>query len=259
MKKETTGSSKKSNKLEKVIIPLLIVLVSLLSYSVGVLNGKKLSDREYSMKATENGSAHAANDEHAQEGDELSDEDINQIASAAIEGADKNSGAHGDAAVHDEEANEKSNSAMAEKHVDTPATEPAGAEHGANPVIAKGGTAVPSTLAKHDKTSSEHASSAAKISEEERSPSSIHKKPMSMLEYTVQVASYPEFKDAEKMAVDLHKKGYPAFVFKAQIKGQTWHRVSIGGYRTKKEAMNMQGEMVKQGIVKDAVVQKIKR
>jgi cell division protein FtsN len=257
MKKETTGSSKKSNKLEKVIIPLLIVLVSLLSYSVGVLNGKKLSDREYSMKATENNSSHASNDEHAQESDELSDEDINHIANAAIEGAEKNSGAHGDAAAHDEESHEKPTVAAAEKHVDTPATEPAGAEHGANPVIAKSG-GVPSTLAKHDKASSEHSSS-VKVVEEERSPSSVHKKPISLLEYTVQVASYPEFKDAEKMAADLHKKGYPAFIFKAEIKGQTWHRVSIGGYRTKKEAMNMQGEMVKQGIVKDAVVQKIKR
>jgi cell division septation protein DedD len=255
MKKETTGSSKKSSRLEKVIIPLLIVLVSLLSYSVGVLNGKKLSDREYSMKATEAASSHASNDEAAKDEEEMSDEDINQIASAAIEGAEKNSGKTV-AGAHEV--------AVKEKNDEAPATQPAGAAHGKLP-IAKDAVVAP-VMAKKDAgheavKPAVVAKSVAPVAakEEERAPSSVNKKPSSMLEYTVQVASYPEFKDAEKVAIDLQKKGYPAFIFKTDIKGLTYHRVSIGGYHTKKEAMTMQSDMIKNGIVKDAFVQKIAR
>ena len=39
--------------------------------------------------------------------------------------------------------------------------------------------------------------------------------------------------------------------------GTDWYRVSIGSFRTKKEAMQYQNDLKKQGVVKDSVVQKL--
>lgn len=253
MKKENTGSTKKAGRLEKVLVPLLIVLVSLLSYSVGILSGKRLSDREYAMKGGElkHESSHEAGaEEHAAaDDDEMTDEEINNVANAAMENAENPSAT--------------SNGAVAAQSPNS-ITQPGTSAHGAAPIPAN--TAAPSlakneAAAGHAPASVAHAAVAKKsaVKEEDRAPSSINKKASDTLQYTVQVASYSDFKDAEAMAIALHKKGYPAFSFKVDIKGQTWHRVSIGGYKTKKEAETLQSELVKQGVVKDSYVQKLTR
>ena len=233
MKKENTGSTKKAGRLEKVLVPLLIVLVSLLSFSVGILSGKRLSDREYAMKGGDQkheASHEAGHSEVAAHGeDEMSDEEINKVANEAMESAEV---------------------AKTEN-----VTEPGTATHGAAPIVAQSAVPVAAPVMAKNATVPKAAVTAH---EEERAPSSV-KKPADSLQYTVQVASYSDFKDAEQMAVALHKKGYPAFSFKVDIKGQTWHRVSIGGYKTKKEALDLQSELVKQGVVKDSYVQRLSR
>ena len=222
MTQDASEGPKKEGRLEKVIVTLLVVLVSLLSYSVGVMSGKKLSDREYAMKNSETKSM-AASEEQAGEEPEMTEEEINQAAGAAIENA--------------ETSKKELNASVGEA-----AAQPVAA-HGKSPVEDATKIEAPKVqLTKNLKSEGAVASSTegrvdARGDErtEERTPSSIKKTvapapaAMPTLQYTVQVASYPDLKDAENLAVSLVKKGYPAFPFTVEVNGQTWHRVSIGG------------------------------
>ena len=73
----------------------------------------------------------------------------------------------------------------------------------------------------------------------------------------MQVAAYPNPKDAEAMSATLIKKGLPAFPVKVMLNGAEWYKVSVGSFKNRKEAMDYQAELKKQGVVKDAFVQKI--
>jgi cell division protein FtsN len=41
------------------------------------------------------------------------------------------------------------------------------------------------------------------------------------------------------------------------VNGAEWYKVSVGSFKNRKEAMDYQTELKKQGLVKDAFVQKI--
>lgn len=251
MSKDKTGKpGKKEGRLEKVIVTLLVILVSLLSFSVGVISGKNLSDQDYALKAEQKySSALAENGEAKEEGhDEMTDEEVNHIASAAIEGAEKNSGPEEVAKTDEHKAGE--HKAEAHQAVDAKSQQAvAAAAHGNSPVVnAKEGAVAPvsNIMAKTDAT------------DEERTPSSVHKN-TAPPQYTVQVAAYQNLKDAQAMSADLIKKGLPAFPFKVDLKGQTWYRVSVGSFKTRKEAQDYQSNITKNGAVKTSVVQKIAR
>ncbi|MBY0385548.1 SPOR domain-containing protein [bacterium] len=221
-------ASKKDSRLEKVVVFLLVVLISLLSFSVGVISGKGLSDKEYALKTIDQKNSHALTDDTADapaEGD-LSEEEIQQLANAAIQAAEKN----GDAKVVADDASEAAEIAELEKKAG-----------GKTTTAAK--TAEPAAVASEKK-------------EEERFPTSV-KKGSIQAEYTVQVAAYPNPKDAEAMSATLLKKGLPAFPIKVMVNGAEWYKVSVGSFKNRKEAMDYQAELKKQGLVKDAFVQKI--
>ncbi|MCB9071983.1 MAG: SPOR domain-containing protein [Bdellovibrionaceae bacterium] len=230
-KPEQVGKGKKENRLEKVIVFMLVVLISLLSFSVGVISGKGLSDKKYAMKSIDQTYSHALNEnDFKDEGDgELSEEEIQQLANAALQAAEKNNGS------------------------EATTTETAAAP--ANASAEKESTVATNASKAEDKTPK------ASDTEEDRQPTSVKKpqmqKPNVSLDYTVQVASYPNLNDAESMSASLVKKGYPAFPLKVSIKGQDWYRVSVGSFKTKKEAMEYQQTLKKDGVVKDAVVQKL--
>ena len=78
-------------------------------------------------------------------------------------------------------------------------------------------------------------------------------------EFTVQVASYPEPAEAKSHAAELIKKGYPAYPVEATVKGKTWYRVSVGSFRTMKEAGVYRAQLMKQADLRSAIVQKIER
>jgi cell division protein FtsN len=78
-------------------------------------------------------------------------------------------------------------------------------------------------------------------------------------EFTVQVASYPESAEAKARAEDLAKKGFPAYPVEATVKGKTWYRVSIGSFRTAKEASTYRAQLMKQADLRSAIVQRIER
>lgn len=55
--------------------------------------------------------------------------------------------------------------------------------------------------------------------------------------WSVQVTSFQSKEDATRMAADLTRQGYAAFVVSGKVKGKTWHRVRVGTYPKKDEAM----------------------
>ena len=83
-------------------------------------------------------------------------------------------------------------------------------------------------------------------------------KPASV-EFTVQVASYKTIKEAEEHSQRLIDKGFPAFPVRATINGELWHRVSIGTFKTRKQAILYERRLKKQAVVRNTFVQKIKR
>lgn len=221
-KMEPNMKSKKESRLEKVIVFMLVVLISLLSFSVGVISGKGLSDKEYALKSMDqkyNGTAQNEDGtagEPAAEGD-LTEEEIQQLANAAVQAAEKNSGDMGSASE-----------------------------------TTTASTKAPASVTSKTATKNE--------AHDERAPSSVPPKPSTTdMQYTVQVASYPSLKDAESLSANLAKKGLPAFPFKVSINGQDWYRVSVGSFKTKKDAMDYQADLKKQGVVKDSVVQKLSK
>ena len=224
-------ASKKDGRLEKVVVFLLVVLISLLSFSVGVISGKGLSDKEYALKTIDQKNSHALNSDESEEvpaDADLSEEEIQQLATAAIQAAEKN----GD--IKKDDANGE----------DTETEEIAALEKKAN---GKAGSHAPAAAP---------VTAAVVPKVDDRFPTSI-KKGAAEAEYTVQVAAYPNPKDAEAMSATLIKKGLPAFPVKVMLNGAEWYKVSVGSFKNRKEAMDYQAELKKQGVVKDAFVQKI--
>jgi cell division protein FtsN len=79
------------------------------------------------------------------------------------------------------------------------------------------------------------------------------------VEFTVQVASFPTAEVAKEHADILVKKGFPAFPVEATINGKVWYRVSVGSFKTMKEATAYRAQLLKQANVTTAIVQKITR
>lgn len=224
MKKgDQAPKGKKENRLEKVIVFMLVMLISLLSFSVGVISGKGLSDKQFALNSLDKKHEQALNTEDFKDettGD-LSEEEIQQLANAALQAAEKGVDIEG-ASVAD------------------------------TADVAKEPTTVASAA-----PAAKSAAPAANGKDDGRQPTSVKKQAPMNLDYTVQVASYPSLNDAEMMSTSLVKKGFPAFPIKVSINGQDWYRVSVGSFKTKKEAMDYQVSLKKQGVVKDAVVQKL--
>lgn len=79
------------------------------------------------------------------------------------------------------------------------------------------------------------------------------------VEFTVQVASYPTADAAKAYANDLVKKGFPAFPVEATVNGKTWYRVSVGSFKTMKDATTYRAQLLKQADLQNAIVQRITR
>lgn len=67
------------------------------------------------------------------------------------------------------------------------------------------------------------------------------KKPATV--WVVQVASYVEAKDAELLAKKLRDKGYDVRVVTAEVGGRTWHRVRVGEFGSRREAIELQNSL----------------
>jgi hypothetical protein len=78
--------------------------------------------------------------------------------------------------------------------------------------------------------------------------------------YTVQIASYPTMEAARDHAEELKKsKSLPAFEAEATVNGKTWYRVSVGAFKTQKDAGMYRAQLMKDMNLPNAIVQKIER
>lgn len=101
----------------------------------------------------------------------------------------------------------------------------------------------------------------AKIKVGTRTPTSLPKTVGAShdVEFTVQVASYPTAEAARDYANDLVAKGFPAFPVEANVGGKVWYRVSVGSFKSQKEATTYRAQLMKQASLPSAIVQKIQR
>lgn len=63
--------------------------------------------------------------------------------------------------------------------------------------------------------------------------------PVPVTSWSVQVTAFQSSDDASRLASDLAGQGYAAFVASGKVKGKTWHRVRVGNYADKDEAMTV--------------------
>ncbi|MFM6930021.1 MAG: SPOR domain-containing protein [Bdellovibrio sp.] len=254
-----------ASKSDMVVKLVLVFFISLLSFSVGIFAGKKYSDNQHTLaqlepqkgEKTAREVASVNNEENSEKkSGTMSDEEIAKLAEEFVsdEKAPTAEG-HGETVAKEAGHGEKAVAAHGEvAHTET--------KHEAAPAKAVA-TQEPSTVAKDlaaGKAPAAHTAPEAKtVTKENRIPSSL---PANVAQYTVgkftvQVASYNNEDEAQKMASELKDKGYSAFYIPANIKGKTWFRVSVGQFATPKEAASYRTELLAKAKVSSAIVQKI--
>ena len=294
MKKPAVKNQVGSSRMDTVLKMLLIAFISLLAFSSGVYFGKQLSDSDYQLKALESdfskGGEQASKEDGAEGATEaknekaeggIKEEDVAALAEKAVasekgEAAESAKGegtkgetakaeegkgeeAHHGAIARSEAAADKNQAKKAEAHA-------AHAETPKRTVAAVGAAAARPDLTAATKAAQRVANNASPIDNpkapvESRVPSSLPKTVGASqdVEFTVQVASYPTAEAAKDHANELVKKGFPAFPVEATVNGKTWYRVSVGSFRTLKEATVFRSQLLKQTSVASAIVQRIQR
>ncbi|WP_413575918.1 SPOR domain-containing protein [Bdellovibrio sp. HCB290] len=255
-------------KSDTVVKLVIVLFISLLSFSVGLFAGKNFSDNQHTISQLEPQKAGATREvasEHGATATEtksgaMTDEEIAKLAEEFV--ADETPAAttaahgegHGEVAAHAPAAHGAAAPAAATAHeakVDA---------HGApaKTVTKEEPSSVAKELAAGKAPQTRTAPVPAK-KEETRIPSSLPKDvaQYSVGKFTVQVAAYADEAEAQKFASDLKTKGYSAFYVPANIKGKTWYRVSVGQFATSKEAASYRSELLTKAKVSSAIVQKI--
>ncbi|MEK2688969.1 SPOR domain-containing protein [Bdellovibrio sp. GT3] len=253
-------------KSDTVVKLVIVLFISLLSFSVGLFAGKSFSDNQHTISQLEPQKSTATREvasEHGAPATEsksgaMTDDEIAKLAEefVADETPTAAADAHGTAPAHGETAHAPAHGTAPAAHAETAAD-----THGAP---AKSATKEePSSVAKElaagKAPQTRTAPAAAAKKEESRIPSSLPKDvaQYSVGKFTVQVAAYADEAEAQKFASDLKTKGYSAFYIPANIKGKTWYRVSVGQFATSKEAASYRSELLTKAKVSSAIVQKI--
>lgn len=283
-----------SSRMDTVLKMLLIAFVSLLAFSSGVYFGKQMSDSDHQLKALEsdfNTQSYTAENAEgkAAPGDEAMGEQEVASLSDKYVNAEKETGERTVASTDTHVAAESHTPAKVEEHAvaahetakpashaaaahEEAAEEPAEHEHeAAKPAAHASSAAAPakpdlSAAHKAAERVANNASPVAPKSETKappvsRIPTSLPKVVggKSVVEFTVQVASYPTAAAAKEHANELVKKGFPAFPVEATISGRTWYRVSVGSFKTLKDATTYRAQLLKQADLQNAIVTKITR
>lgn len=269
-----------SSRVDTVLKLLLLAFISLLAFSSGVYFGKQMSDSDYKLKALESDFNHSSKqaehsskdlDVHPEEAvvDEevaaLSDKFVNAERDDLAELEE--GGGHGTTKDAHGKTEENRKVASADSHGDDhdePADEHAApAGHGS----AKAAAGKPDLSAAH-KAATRVANNAAPVEAAQPAAHNESRKPTALpktvgsngaVEFTVQVASYPTADAAKEHANELVKKGFPAFPVEATINGRVWYRVSVGSFKTMRDADSYRAQLLKQTELQSAIVQKIKR
>ncbi len=270
------------NKTDVVVKLILVFFISLLSFSIGTFVGKKFSDNQHKISQLESGAGDKEDgtghedravasvgqaDEKTK--DALSSEEIAKLAEEFVADdekptADKEVGAaHGTAAVAERKiSSEDSHAAAATKHdepkielkKDTAVKHEAKAEEHGEKKADKVGHAA-DKVAEGKSVHEGEATTEKKAGPPAALPKTVAASASG--KFTVQVAAYPKEEEAQNMAGDLKNKGFSAFYVPAQVKGQTWYRVSVGLFTTEKEAKAYREDLLSRAKVASAIVQKI--
>lgn len=239
---------------------VLIFFISLLSFSVGTFIGKTVTEKQYKdtmYEPTGDEVEQASNEEEGK--DSVDDEALSltdefaKIKKETIESRKVASDDHaaGAPAAHDAHA---------------PA--PTAAHEPLKPKAAPAPAAKTEKIATHG-TAHQMPDAVARVAAG-KPPTDITKpapqKPETLphevgsttaSKYTIQIASYAKEDEANKHSADLNSKGFSAFVVPAQIKGQTWFRVSVGQFPTQAEAAGYKEEFMKKSNISKVIIQKI--
>lgn len=269
----------------------LVFFISLLSFSIGTYVGKKYSDNQHKLAALEpkkgshdNNSEEAANAEtnsheanteqaalegnsheaatvaegHAQaeetnhkasshEEKTASHDKAEKAASAASHTAGHSSKTLTDAEVAkiaEEFANDHKNTDSDEKEIKTISAKP-------NPTLSR-----PQTLTQNAVENLKKMETRNK--ETQRDPASLKPTtPVTPMQFTVQVGSFPTEEEASKLTHSLQTKGYKTTFVPAQVNGKTWYRVNVGLFDSAKEAQDYKKDFLEKTNFSSAIVQKI--
>ncbi len=279
------------SKTDVVVKLVLVFFIALLSFSIGTFVGKKFSDNQHKLAQLEPGSGEsssAGSDESrglasvrpestdVKPEKALTDDEIAKLAEEFVTDDEKPAGFEANkindknVTDHTEARNERSSehgSAAA------PAAKAISASTGAHAVApaAPVATRAPSHAAATARAP-EMSKPAARILEGKsavvdnpvkptsRIPAALPKEVASSAlgKYTVQIAAYNNEKEAQAMSGDLKSKGFSAFYVSANVKGQTWYRVSVGLFSTLKEAEAYKKDLMVRAKVSSAIVQQVK-
>lgn len=288
-----------SSRMDTVLKMLLIAFISLLAFSSGLYLGKQMSDNDYQLKALESDFSHssqkvAEDSHHEAAGEEaIVDEEVAALSDKYINAQkdelDAAKKAASETAHHNEgDSKHESRKVASEEHAK--ADSHAAPAHGAHPTGAAAAHKAPAHR-EHDAASTDHSApgthgapaakpdlsaahkaavrvannaaptEAPKPAPESRIPTSLPKTvgATADVEFTVQVASYPTADAAKAHAQELVGKGFPAFPVEATVSGRTWYRVSVGSFKSMKEATSYRTQILKQADIQSAIVQRIQR
>lgn len=265
------GTGSKTDTAVKLV---LIFFISLLSFSVGTFVGKQVSDADHrraSLEIHEPGVDRgvASTQEVEPETAAISDEEVASLtrefleAERATASEDAATEEHSHEADHD--ATHGATTAEADPHAGYDHI--AGDAKKAATVEAK--EKAPAPAAKKVSVADEVKKAADRVAEtlaptkdapKVRQPTAtlpVAVAASSVGKYTVQIGSYATEDEAREYATKMKEKGYSAFYVPADVKGRTWYRVSVGLYGDAKGAEDYRQSLLKDNVVKAAIVQKI--
>jgi cell division protein FtsN len=288
-----------SSRMDTVLKMLLIAFVSLLAFSSGVYFGKQMSDSDHQLKALESdfntqSTLNAENSEEPKGGatgeEKMGDDEVATLSDKYVNAAketvkrevasteDAPATQHGSGIAAKNETKTETKAVAPKAPAKVAAHEEANNEKEAAPaapVKTAGHVAAPVTVGKPDLSAAHRAAervanNASPVANPKPKPieDAATRVPTSLpktvgtngtVEFTVQVASYPTSDAAKSYANDLVKKGFPAFPVEANVNGRTWYRVSVGSFKSMKDATTYRAQLLKQADLQNAIVQKITR
>ena len=289
------GVERYGSKTDVVVKLILVFFISLLSFSIGTFVGKKFSDSQHKLallepsnaehaeghgdesSSEERGVASVNHDAHeATPNKALSDEEIAKLAEEFVtDDAEAAPHAPAEIAKHGEKAETKKDSG----HETKPSAAAGGHDSGHEPEKAgsPGGARETAKAESSHSEKSDHSApmkAAARLSDGKspsenskaaayeapsRIPSSLPREVAASAigKYTIQIASYPDESEAQKLAASLKAKKLEAFYVPAKVKGKTFYRVNIGLYSSSKEAKTDVDKVSKLTNVSTPLIQKI--
>lgn len=273
------SGEKYGSKTDVVVKLVLVFFIALLSFSIGTFVGKKFSDNQYKLSQLEPQNGHS--EETANNSDDSAENAENRgIASIPANAGDMKP----DKALTDDEIAKLASEFVSDdegtkKQEAKPTTAAVGADQHETATKAEGKTeakadakaATAAPIAKTVMNEAQPLKPAERMAEgrspvvanppraTSRIPSSLPKEAATSAvgKYTVQIAAFASEKEAQKKAAELKDKGYSAFYVAAKVKGHSWFRVSVGLFTTQKEADSYKKDLMKNGKVASAIVQKI--